>query len=96
MRRRPVRIRGGRIGESGRPYLEVCDHGNGVDPSTADKIFEPFYTERSGGTGLGLDISRELCELNRAALLYMDRSGGGSIFRIVFADPDRWETREAT
>ncbi len=82
---------GGSAGQ-GRPYLEVRDHGNGVDPATADKIFEPFYTERSGGTGLGLYISRELCELNRATLLYLDRPGGGSIFRIVFADPDRWET----
>ena len=72
--------------------IEVLDHGLGVDKSTADKMFEPFYTERSGGTGLGLYISRELCELNRATLLYLDRPGGGSIFRIVFADLDRWET----
>jgi len=78
----------------GRPYLEVRDHGNGVDPATAEKIFEPFYTERSGGTGLGLYISRELCELNRATLIYMDRPGGGSIFRIVFADPNRWDSQD--
>ena len=77
-----------------RPFLEVRDHGNGVDPATADKIFEPFYTEKSGGTGLGLYISRELCELNHATLIHMDRPGGGSIFRIVFADPDRWDTKE--
>ncbi len=80
-----------RIQAQRRPYIEVRDHGLGVDAATADKMFEPFYTERSGGTGLGLYISRELCELNRATLLYLDRQGGGSIFRIVFADPDRWE-----
>ena len=67
------------------------DQGLGVDPGTADKIFEPFFTARSGGTGLGLYISRELCELNRATLTYRDRESGGSIFRIVFSDPDRWE-----
>ena len=78
----------------GRPYVEVRDHGLGVDTATAEKMFEPFYTERSGGTGLGLYISRELCELNRATLLHLDRPGGGSIFRIVFADPDRWENEE--
>jgi two-component system sensor histidine kinase PilS (NtrC family) len=87
-----VRIQADRMHGQGRPYVEVLDHGFGVDASTADKIFEPFYTEHSGGTGLGLYISRELCELNRATLLHLDRPGGGSIFRIVFADPDRWET----
>jgi len=86
-----VEIRADRMQGQGRPYVEVLDHGLGVDAATADKMFEPFYTERSGGTGLGLYISRELCELNRATLLYLDRPGGGSIFRIVFADPDRWD-----
>jgi two-component system sensor histidine kinase PilS (NtrC family) len=89
-----VELHGGRLQGQSRPYVEVRDHGLGVDPSTAEKMFEPFYTERSGGTGLGLYISRELCELNRATLLYLDRPGGGSIFRIVFADPDRWDTAD--
>jgi len=87
-----VDIQVDRLQGQGRLYVEVRDLGRGVDAATAEKMFEPFYTERSGGTGLGLYISRELCELNRATLLYLDRPGGGSIFRIVFADPDRWET----
>jgi len=89
-----VEIQGGHMTGQGRPYIEILDCGLGVDAVTADKIFEPFFTARSGGTGLGLYISRELCELNRATLLYLDRPGGGSIFRIVFADPDRWEAQE--
>ena len=89
-----VELHAGRLDAQGRPYLEVQDHGLGVDPKTADQIFEPFFTARSGGTGLGLYISRELCELNRSTLLYLDRSGGGSIFRIVFADPDRWDKQD--
>ncbi len=89
-----VEVNAGRIQSQGRPFLEVLDCGHGVDAQTAEKIFEPFFTARSGGTGLGLYISRELCELNRATLLYLDRPGGGSIFRIVFADPDRWERQE--
>lgn len=86
-----VEIQAGRLRGQGRPYVEVLDMGHGVDPATAEKMFEPFYTQRSGGTGLGLYISRELCELNRATLQYRDRPGGGSIFRVVFADPDRWD-----
>jgi two-component system sensor histidine kinase PilS (NtrC family) len=86
-----VELQAGQTQRTGQPYLEVLDHGHGVDPQTVDKIFEPFYTDRSGGTGLGLYISRELCELNRATLVFQPRESGGSIFRIVFADPERWE-----
>jgi two-component system sensor histidine kinase PilS (NtrC family) len=57
-----------------------------------DQLFEPFATGRTGGTGLGLFISRELCECNRATLVYERPDSGGSTFRIVFADPDRWGT----
>jgi two-component system sensor histidine kinase PilS (NtrC family) len=86
-----VELQTGRTSRTGQPYLAVLDSGHGVDAATADKIFEPFFTARSGGTGLGLYISRELCELNRATLVYQNRDSGGSIFRIVFADPGRWE-----
>lgn len=86
-----VELQAGETQRTGQPFLEVLDHGHGVDPQTVDKIFEPFYTDRSGGTGLGLYISRELCELNRATLVFQPRDTGGSIFRIVFADPERWQ-----
>jgi two-component system sensor histidine kinase PilS (NtrC family) len=79
------------LNPSGRPYLEVADRGPGIDAASADRIFEPFFTGRKGGTGLGLFIARELCQLNRAILLYQPRAGGGSVFRIVFSDPQRWE-----
>ncbi|MDH4106946.1 MAG: HAMP domain-containing histidine kinase [Gammaproteobacteria bacterium] len=85
-----VELRAGRTQQNNRPFLEVLDRGFGVEPKTIDKIFEPFFTARKGGTGLGLYISRELCELNRATLVYQPREGGGSIFRIIFADPIRW------
>jgi len=85
-----VELQAGRMQRTGRPYLEVLDQGHGVEADIVDKIFEPFFTDRKGGTGLGLYISRELCELNRATLVYQARDIGGSIFRIVFADPARW------
>jgi len=87
----PVLLRVGRIASSGRPYLEVADRGAGIDPAKAERIFEPFFTNGAGGTGLGLFIARELCQTNGALLAYEARSGGGSIFRIIFADPQRWQ-----
>lgn len=89
-----VEIKLGRLNPSNRPFLEVADRGAGIDLHAIDRIFEPFFTGRKGGTGLGLFIARELCQLNRAILLYEPRSGDGSVFRIVFSDPQRWEYKE--
>jgi two-component system sensor histidine kinase PilS (NtrC family) len=86
-----VEIKLGRLNPSNRPFLEVADRGPGIESAAVDRIFEPFFTGRKGGTGLGLFIARELCQLNRAILLYESRAGDGSIFRIVFSDPRRWE-----
>jgi two-component system sensor histidine kinase PilS (NtrC family) len=86
-----VEIKLARLNPSYRPFLEVADRGPGIDLQVVDRIFEPFFTGRKGGTGLGLFIARELCQLNRAILLYEPRGGDGSVFRIVFSDPQRWE-----
>ena len=88
---RRIELRMGRIASTGRPFLEVADRGSGIDEANAERIFEPFFTNGEGGTGLGLFIARELCQTNGAMLLYESRAGGGSIFRIIFADPQRWE-----
>jgi two-component system, NtrC family, sensor histidine kinase PilS len=80
----------GRLGATGRPFLQVMDHGPGVPPDHAERIFEPFFSG-GRGTGLGLFLARELAETNGATLLYEPRQGAGSIFRLVFADPRRWE-----
>ncbi len=86
-----IELRTGRMPRGGRPFLEVADQGNGIDDVDLDRIFEPFFTGKGDGTGLGLFISRELAECNHARLLYHRGEVGGSVFRIVFSDPQRWE-----
>jgi two-component system sensor histidine kinase PilS (NtrC family) len=86
-----VELRIGRLAGSQRPFLEVLDRGPGIEATISDRIFEPFFTSRASGTGLGLFIARELAQCNRALLVFEPRTGGGSVFRIVFADPQRWE-----
>ena len=86
----PIEIRYGRLGPGLRPYLEVADRGPGVGAENLERIFEPFFTSGHGGSGLGLFLARELAQTNGATLLYEPRVGGGSIFRLVFADPHRW------
>jgi two-component system sensor histidine kinase PilS (NtrC family) len=89
---RSIEIRYGRMPTNARPYLEVADRGEGVKPDLAERIFEPFFSS-GRGTGLGLFLARELAQTNGATLLYEPRAGGGSIFRLVFADRRRWDVR---
>jgi len=74
-----------RRGDKAVVWLDVVDNGPGIDTETAEQMFEPFYTTASSGTGLGLYIARELCEINRARLSYQRLPEGGSSFRIRFS-----------
>ncbi|MGI9308243.1 MAG: sensor histidine kinase, partial [Gammaproteobacteria bacterium] len=87
-----VEISYGRFPGNRRPFLEISDQGPGISEELSSQIFEPFATGKKGGTGLGLFICRELCERNRATLSYHPGPEGGAVFRIVFADPSRWES----
>ena len=84
-----MRLEGGVDVRTDRPYLNVIDHGPGIPADQLPRLFEPFFTTAASGTGLGLYISRELCEANQARLNYYPQSEGGSCFRITFAHPDR-------
>jgi len=88
-KRRTVWLKGGLDPVTARPWLDVIDDGPGVDPAQLEHLFEPFYTTEETGTGLGLYISRELCEANQAQLSYLARQDGGSCFRIHFPHPQR-------
>lgn len=86
-----IELHCGRMSGSSRPYLEVADRGAGVPAEHNERIFEPFFSG-GHGSGLGLFLARELAQSNGATLLFEPRTGGGSIFRLVFADPRRWES----
>jgi two-component system sensor histidine kinase PilS (NtrC family) len=83
-----IQIRGGRSADTGAPYLDVIDNGPGVPPEVAEQIFEPFFTSRHKGTGLGLYIAKELSAGNQAELSYLPRPEGGSCFRLLFRGSD--------
>lgn len=70
------------------PCIRVIDHGDGLAPSQLQHLFEPFFTTSHQGTGLGLYISRELAELNKADLSYA-KYHSKSCFILSLANADR-------
>ena len=84
-----VYLEGGVDPRTERPYLNVIDDGCGVPDDALATLFQPFNTTVRTGTGLGLYISREMCEANQARLTYYRHERGGACFRITFSHPDR-------
>lgn len=70
-----IRVVGGARGNA--VSLHVEDDGPGIEPAARAQVFEPFFTTRSTGTGLGLYIARELCEANGATLALVESDAGG-------------------
>ena len=68
--------------DAGLPCIDVLDRGPGIPESVASRLFRPFFTTSSHGTGLGLYIARELCRANQATLDYVAMPGGGGCFRV--------------
>ncbi len=71
------------------PHIAVFDAGTGIPPENADKIFEPFFTTNPKGTGLGLYISKDLCEMNQALLDYIYGVDGVNFFQIRFVHGEK-------
>lgn len=69
--------------------LDVSDNGPGVDEDVRENLFEPFHSQRQGGTGLGLYLARELCQANGARLSFLPDELQSSRFRISF--PGEWQ-----
>ncbi|MDP5053128.1 MAG: HAMP domain-containing histidine kinase, partial [Congregibacter sp.] len=63
--------------------IDVYDDGTGVSTADVPRLFEPFFTRSSGGSGLGLYLCRELCELNQARISYLPTTEGRSRFQIT-------------
>jgi len=79
-----IRLEGGLELKGRHPLLDVIDNGPGIPIEHVDQIFEPFFTTGTTGAGLGLYITKELCEINNIVIQYIYDPGGGSCFRLGF------------
>lgn len=62
--------------------IHIIDFGPGIDGRDANHMFEPFYTTESNGSGLGLYISREICQIHGGDIRYKPGEDCGSDFYI--------------
>ncbi len=72
----------GTIGPAGVVELEVEDNGPGFDAAMRDKLFEPYYTTKTGGTGLGLAIVRRIVTDHGGRVTAASEPGSGARFTI--------------
>lgn len=66
----------------GRIRLDVEDNGSGIPLEMQRNIFQPYFTTKRQGTGLGLFVSRKLIEEHGGSLTFESRVGRGTLFRI--------------
>lgn len=69
-----------RVG-SGALLFEVRDHGPGIPPGDEQRIFEPFYTRKARGTGLGLAVANRIVAQHGGTLTALNHPEGGALFR---------------
>ncbi len=68
--------------EKDKVVIKVSDSGEGIPKSAIAKAFEPFYTSKSDGTGIGLAISRQLIVENNGEISIDSEEGKGTVVTI--------------
>jgi two-component system sensor histidine kinase DctS len=61
--------------------IEVIDSGHGITEEIAKQLFSPFFSTKSSGMGMGLNICRTAIEFHGGTLDHKNNPGGGTIFR---------------
>jgi len=67
----------------GNVLIHIVDNGSGMDESTIEKIFIPFYTTKKNGSGIGLALTRQILQLHHADIQLSSEAGKGTEFIIV-------------
>ncbi len=63
--------------------IAVIDRGTGIDPKNLEMIFNPFFTTKSDGVGLGLAICSKIVDEHRGTISVDSTPGEGSVFHVI-------------
>lgn len=72
------------IDESGKIILEVTDTGKGIEEEALSKIFIPFFTTKSKGSGIGLSLSKQIMRRHKGNIQVRSQISEGSTFKLIF------------
>jgi len=81
------------VGQPGWIRLAVTDSGPGIQAEMMPKLFDPFYTNKASGTGLGLWISKRIVRDHRGTIEVQSEPGQGTVFIMTF--PGVIETKKS-
>ncbi len=70
-------------GERSYVVLSIEDEGKGIHSEDLSRIFEPYFSRKSKGTGLGLALVKKLCDANGAVIRVKSKPGQGSTFTLI-------------
>jgi signal transduction histidine kinase len=68
--------------DGGEVQLFVVDNGSGIPTEALDRLFDPFWTNKEGGTGMGLAICKSIVSAHHGAIAAWNNPGGGATFRV--------------
>jgi len=65
--------------------VTIADHGAGIPDDLRQRVFEPYFTTKNDGTGLGLALVRQTIEAHNGSITVAETPGGGATFSIVLS-----------
>ena len=69
---------------AGNTALTISDNGEGILPDVLDKIFVPFFTTKTSGSGIGLSLCKQIMTLHEGSINVKSEVGKGSSFILTF------------
>lgn len=72
------------VAEAKKVKIQVADNGVGIADDVKDKIFEPKFTTKTSGMGLGLGMVRNIVENYGGTITFTSQEGKGTVFTVKF------------
>lgn len=80
---RSIEVAAAREGEPGTVHISVLDHGKGIEPDQLARVFDPYFTTKKGGLGLGLAICHSIISAHQGRLWATNNPDRGAAFHLT-------------